>query len=86
MKPIWWLPTLGFLVGLGVAPSNPCGPQGSQAWGPCLKGLDYGAYGAMIGMIGATILDASLLAYQPTPKRERLPILLCVLGVWRYLG
>ena len=61
------LPTVGFFVGLASAPS--C-PVTHDSFGPCLKGLDSAAIGALVGMIGASIADASLLAYKTEPKRE----------------
>jgi hypothetical protein len=70
------LPTVGFFVGLASAPH--C-PVTNDSWGPCLRGLDSAAIGALVGMIGASVADASLLAYKTKPKGE--PKIVATLGL-----
>jgi len=41
--------------------------------------LDSAAIGAIVGMIGASLVDASLLAYKTEPKRE--PKMAATLGL-----
>lgn len=53
------LPAAGLFAGLAVAPR--C--SGLR----CMDGLGSGALGALLGLVGAIVVDAAVLAFEPAP-------------------
>lgn len=54
------LPTAGLFAGLAL------GPRCSGL--RCMNGLESGALGALLGVVGAVVVDAALLAFAPAPE------------------